>query len=212
VRQITRALVIDDHPVVLQGCRRVLEDAGITVLEARDISTGYRLYLRHKPDVVIIDLAMHDGGLGGLSLVSRISANNPRSGIIVFSMHRDPAIVARALQAGAKGYVVKDTSSEELTKAIETVQTGNAYLSHELAVQVVMAQTPARQSPLAQLTPRELQTLSLLAEGKPYDRIARELKVSYRTVVNLSYHLKQKLGARTMPELIRTAVRLLPQS
>jgi two-component system, NarL family, invasion response regulator UvrY len=72
-----------------------------------------------------------------------------------------------------------------------------------------MAQSPG-QSQLAELTPRELQTLAILAEGKPYDDIARDLNISYRTVVTVSYHLKRKLGARTMAELIRTAVRLLP--
>jgi DNA-binding CsgD family transcriptional regulator len=82
-------------------------------------------------------------------------------------------------------------------------------LSNELAMQVALAHTPARQNPLAELTPRELQTLSLLAEGKPYGRIAEELNVSYKTIVNLSSQLKQKLDSRNLPELIRTAVQLL---
>ena len=76
-------------------------------------------------------------------------------------------------------------------------------------MQVALANTPARQNPLAELTPRELQALSLLAKGKPYSRIAEELNVSYKTIVNLSAHLKQKLDARNLPELIRTAVQLV---
>ena len=79
-------------------------------------------------------------------------------------------------------------------------------------MQVALANTPARQNPLAELTPRELQALSLLAEGKPYGRIAEELNVSYKTVVNLSAQLKQKLDARNLPELIRTAVQLVSAS
>jgi DNA-binding NarL/FixJ family response regulator len=207
---MTSVLVIDDHPIVLQGCRRMLEAAGITtVLEARDPESGYKLYRRHRPGVVIIDLAMHGDGLSGLPLIRSISAHDPRVRILVLSMHSEPIIVTQALQAGAIGYVLKDTSSEELMKAFETVRAAKPYLSHELAIQVAMIQTQSRQNPLDELTPRELQTLSLLAEGKPYGRIARDLNVSYKTVVNVSWQLKQKLGAHNLPALIRTAVQLL---
>jgi two-component system, NarL family, invasion response regulator UvrY len=207
---VTSVLVIDDHPIVLQGCRRMLEDAGVdAVLEARDAPSGYRLYRRHRPDVVIVDLAIQGNGLGGLPLIRRINTHNPRTRILVFSMHADPIIVTRALEAGATGYVLKDTSSEDLMKAFATVQAGTPYLSHELALQVALVHTPARRNPLAELTPRELQTLSLLAEGKAYGRIAEELGVSYKTVVNVSYQLKQKLDARNLSELIRIAVQLL---
>ena len=207
---MTSVLIIDDHPIVLQGCRRMLEDAGVTVvLEARDAVSGYRLYRRHRPDVVIIDLAMQGSGLGGLPLIRRISAHDRRVRILVFSMHSDPIIVARALEAGATGYVLKDTSSADLLEAFERVRAGQSYLSNDLAMQVALVHTPARQNPLADLTPRELQTLALLAEGKPYGRIAEEINVSYKTVVNVSSQLKQKLDARNLPELIRTAVQLL---
>ena len=207
---MTSVLIIDDHPIVLQGCRRMLEGAGVTVvLEARDAVSGYRLYRRHRPDVVIIDLAMQGSGLGGLPLIRRISAHDRRVRILVFSMHSDPVIVARALEAGAIGYVLKDTSSADLLEAFEKVRAGQPYLNNDLAMQVALVHTPARQNPLAELTPRELQTLALLAEGKPYGRIAEEINVSYKTVVNVSSQLKQKLDARNLPELIRTAVQLL---
>jgi len=207
---MTSVLIIDDHPIVLQGCRRMLEGAGVTVvLEARDAVSGYRLYRRHRPDVVIIDLAMQGSGLGGLPLIRRISAHDRRVRILVFSMHSDPIIVARALEAGATGYVLKDTSSADLLEAFEKVRAGQPYLNNDLAMQVALVHTPARQNPLAELTPRELQTLALLAQGKPYGRIAEEINVSYKTVVNVSSQLKQKLDARNLPELIRTAVQLL---
>jgi two-component system, NarL family, invasion response regulator UvrY len=206
---MTSVLIIDDHPIVLQGCRRMLKDVGInSVLEARDSASGYRLYRRHHPDVVIVDLALQGSGLGGLPLIRRISAHDPQVRILVFSMHSDPAIVVRALQAGATGYVVKDTAFEDLLESFEKVRAGTRYLSNDLAVKVALASTPARQNPLADLTPRELDTLSLLSEGKPYGRIAEELGVSYKTVVNVSAQLKQKLDAPTLPELIRTAVQL----
>lgn len=207
---MTRVLIVDDHPIVLQGCRRMLQDAGVAeVIEARDIISAYRLHRRNRPDVVIVDLGMQDKGLGGLRLIRRISAHNPRARILVFSMHSDPVIVARALQAGAIGYVVKDTSAENFIEAFKSVLVGTPYLSDELAMQVALANTAARQNPLADLTPRELQALSLLAEGKPYSRIAEELGVSYKTVANLSAQLKHKLDARNLPELIRAAVRLV---
>jgi two-component system, NarL family, invasion response regulator UvrY len=207
---MTEVLVVDDHPIVLQGCRRMLEDAGVTtVLEARDVESAFNLYRQHRPDVVIVDLAMQGSGLSGLALIQRINAHNPAARILVFSMHSDPVIIARALAAGATGYVLKDTSPGELIKAFEKVRSGTHYLSEELAMQVALVHAPARQSPLAELTPRELQTLSLLAEGKPYGRIADELNVSYKTVVNVCAQLKRKLDAHNLPELIRSAVQLL---
>jgi two-component system, NarL family, invasion response regulator UvrY len=206
---MTSVLIIDDHPIVLQGCRRMLEDAGVkTVLEARDAISGYRLYRRHHPDVVIVDLAMQGGGLGGLEVIRRMRSHDRRSRILVFSMHSDPIIAARALEAGATGYVLKD--SNELMKAFDQVRSGTPYLSNDLAMQVALVRTGVQANPLADLTPRELQTLSLLAEGKPYGRIAEELNVSYRTVVNACSQLKQKLNAKNLPELIRAAVRLVP--
>ena len=207
---MTSVLVVDDHPIVLKACRQMLEDAGVaTVLEARDLTSGYRLYRRHHPDVVIVDLALQGAGLGGLDLIRRIRSHDPRTRMLVFSMHSDPIIAARALEAGATGYVLKDTSADELMKAFDKVRTGTPYLSDDLAMQVALVRTGVKANPLADLTARELQTLSLLAEGKPYGRIADELAVSYKTVVNTCSQLKQKLNAKTLPELIRVAVQLV---
>jgi DNA-binding NarL/FixJ family response regulator len=207
---MTSVLIIDDHPIVLQGCRRMLEDVGVAkVLEARDVASGYKLYCRHHPEVVIVDLAMQGDGLCGLPLIRRLRSHDQHARILVFSMHCDPIIVARALEAGATGYLLKDAASGDLMKAFEKVRAGTPYLSNDLAMQVALVNMPARQNPLAELTTRELQTLSLLAEGKPYGRIAEELNVSYKTVVNVSSQLKQKLNARNLPELIRTAVQIV---
>jgi two-component system, NarL family, invasion response regulator UvrY len=207
---MTKVLIIDDHPIVLQGCRRMLEDAGVTdVIDAAEAASGYRLFSCERPQVVIIDLCLHDSGLGGLELIRRIRADDMNVHILVFSMHSDPVIVARALQTGATGYVVKDTSPENFIEAFKKVRVGMRYLSDDLAMQVAFANTPGRHNPLTDLTPRELQTLSLLAEGKPYNRIAAELNVSYKTVVNVSSQLKQKLNADNLPDLIRIAVQLL---
>jgi len=207
---MTSVLIIDDHPIVLQGFRRMLEDAGVqTVLEARDPISGYRLYRRHHPDVVIVDLIMQGNRLGGLDVIRRMHSHNPHTRILVFSMHSDPIIAARTLDAGATGYALKDASSQELMKAFDQVRAGTPYLGNELAMQVALVRTGLRANPLADLTQRELQTLSLLAEGKPYGRIAEELNVSYKTVVNACSQLKQKLNAKSLPELIRRAVELV---
>lgn len=209
---MTSVLVIDDHPIVLQGCRRLLEDAGVErVLEASSVLSGYRLFRREKPDVVIIDLALHGNGLSGLLLVQRLRSQNPRTPILVFSMHGDPVIVSRALEAGATGYVLKDTSSGALLEAFEKVRRGQPYMSHDLAMQIALLGT-RREAPLADITPRELQTLSLLAEGKDYSHIADELGISYKTVANTCSQLKVKLGASSLPELVRSSIQYLSAS
>jgi two-component system, NarL family, invasion response regulator UvrY len=206
---MTSGLIIDDHPIVLQGLRRVLEDAGVgPVLEARDLTSGYRLFRRSRPDVVIVDLAMQDSSLGGLDVIRRMRSHDPSTRILVFSMYSDPTIAARALRAGATGYLLKDTSSDELMKALHQVRSGQPYLSGDLAMQVALLGTGARSNPLADLTQRESQLLSLLAKGRAYSDIAEELGISYKTVVNGCTQLKQKLNAKNLPELIRVAVRL----
>lgn len=207
-----RVLVIDDHPIVLQGCRRVLRDAGVVeVLEAGSLVAGYRLYRRHRPGMLITDLAMQGNGLGGLMLIRRLRLQDARMPILVFSMHADPVIVARALEAGANGYLMKDTDPEALAEACERVGRGEPYLDHQVAVQVAMLARGGRGA-AAELTRRELQVLSLLAEGRAYGQIAADLGVSYKTVVNTCSQLKGKLGARTLPELIRRAVQFIAAS
>ena len=203
-------LIIDDHPIVLQAWRRMLRDAGIeTVFDASDVASGYRIFRRRHPELVIVDLSMQGRGLGGLPLIKRIRAHDPRTRILVFSMHSDPIIAARALEAGANGYVLKDASPEELIKAFEKVRSGAPYLSGDMAMQVALVRTGLHRNRLSDLTPREMETLSLLSQGKPYGQIAEELGVSYKTVVNMSSQLKQKLDARNLPDLVRIAVQML---
>src|SRR6516165_10856822 len=203
---MTSVLIIDDHPIVLQGLRRVLEDAGVKpVLEAREVTSGYRLFRRNRPDVIIVDLGMQGSVLGGLDLIRRMRLHEPSTCILVFSMHDDPMIAARAT-----GYLLKDTSSDELMKAFDQVRSGKPYLSEDLAMRVALLGTGVGLNPLVDLTPRQSQMLSLLAKGKTYNSIAEELGVSYKTVVNTCLNLKRRLGAKNLSELIRAAVRLLP--
>ncbi|HKU97478.1 MAG TPA: response regulator transcription factor [Vineibacter sp.] len=210
---MTRVLVIDDHPIVLHGCRRVLEDAGADeILEASNPTDGYSLYQRQQPDVVIVDLAMQGKGFSGLDLIRRLRQRNEQLPILVFSMHGDPVIVSSALDAGATGYLLKDTTPEDLLEAFDRVRRGLPYLSHQIATQVALLRMRTPSKKFGAVTPRELQTLALLAEGHSYGQIADDLGVSYKTVVNMCSQLKVKLGARNFPDLIRTAIEYLSSS
>jgi two-component system, NarL family, invasion response regulator UvrY len=207
---MTSVLVIDDQPIVLKGCRHVLQDAGVQiVLEARDLVSGYRLYCRRHPDVVVIDLRMSAQNLSGLSLVRRMRVRDSRTQILVFSMQDNPAIMTSALEAGASGYLLKDSPSEELARAIEQVREGKPYLSYRVAIQVALWRSNPQPDPLADLTQREIQTLTLLSQGRSYALIAAELGVRQKTVVDMSSQLRLKLGVRSLPELVLKAIELL---
>ena len=137
---MTRVLVIDDHPIVLQGVQQLMEDAGVEqIIQAQSLADGFRLYRTQKPDVIVVDLAMRTGALGGLSFIRRLRLHDQRTPILVFTMHSDPVIVSRALEVGATGYVLKDTSSDEVLKAFQKVRQNRPYLSHDLASEVVRA-------------------------------------------------------------------------
>ena len=208
---MSRVLVIDDHPIVLQGCRQLLEDAGVEqIMEAQSLADGFRLYRTQKPDLIIVDLAMRTGALGGLSFIRRLRLHDQKTPILVFTMHSDPVVVSRALEVGATGYVLKDTAPDEMLKAYHKVRDNKPYLSHDLASEVAFMEARGTTNPLRRMTVRELQTLALVAEGKPYGVIAEQLHVSYKTVANTCTQLKAKLGVRTLPELMRIAIQHLP--
>ena len=210
---MTRVLLIDDHPIVLQGCKKLLEGAGADeVDQAQSASEGFRIYRQQKPDVIVVDLAMQAGALSGLSFLRRLRRIDTETPVLVLTMHSDPMIVGRALELGANGYVLKDAPPEEVVRAFEKILEGKNYLSHDLASDVVFSRLREKVNRLDRLTSRELQTLTLVAEGKPYGEIAEELEVSYKTVANICTQLKSKLGARTRPELMRIAIQYLPES
>jgi two-component system, NarL family, invasion response regulator UvrY len=133
-----KVLVIDDHPIVLQGCRQLLHNVIGEVLVANSMIDGYRTFCRHNPDVVVVDLALQGKGLAGLELIRRLRLTKSKTGILVFSMYSDAIVVSRALEAGATGYLVKDHATDQLVEAITTVAAGRAYLDHEIVVQVAL--------------------------------------------------------------------------
>lgn len=206
----TTILVIDDHPFVRQGCAGALERLGVRVLQAGSLADGYRQYRAQKPAMIIVDLTIKQALLGGLSLVRRLRLHDKKTPVLVLSMHSDPTIVRRALEAGATGYVLKDAPADEFLKAFQIVRSGRPYLSHDVASEIAFNETRSAASPLQGLTVRELQTLSLIAAGQSYGAIAEELGVSYKTVANTTSQIKVKLGARNLPELMRIAIQHIP--
>jgi len=204
---MTHVLIVDDHPMVLQGCRRVLLDIGICTLhEATSVISGYRAFLRHHPDIVVTDLTFHGDDLGGLSLIQRIVASKIRSRILVLSMHNDPTIISRALENGALSYVLKDMAPTEFAAAFQKVQAGEPHLNHKIAMQVAMLRAQKTMPSERKLTSRETQILSLLAHGNHYDMIAAKLGISYKTVTNACSSMRAKLKLNSLADLIRFAI------
>ncbi|MFE1602778.1 response regulator [Methylobacterium sp. ID0610] len=203
---MTTILIVDDHPIVLQGCRRLLEETGAEIRVAASPAAGYRVVLRHRPDLAVIDLAFPGRDLAGLALLRRIAERRLATRTLVFSMHADPVVIARALECGALGYVLKDAPADDLLRAVERVQAGRPYLDPSIAAEVALLRRDPRRTALWQLSVRERRILALLAEGRTYAAIARDLSVSYKTVTNACAALRQRLGLGTLTELTHFAV------
>jgi len=184
------ALLIEDHPIVRAGCRRVLQGReGLDVIEASTAAEGARLHRERRPDLVILDLSLPDAN--GLDLLRELRAENATTRILVFSMYEDAAFVARALEAGAAGYVTKNDDPDTLLDAVDKALQGGIHLGHALAQKLAL---------------RQLQVLDLLGAGCNLSEIAARLAISYRTVANVSSQLKGKLGVASASALIKLAV------
>jgi DNA-binding NarL/FixJ family response regulator len=207
-------LVIDDHPIVATSCAALALQMGATsVLDARRLADGFRLYRQQKPDLILLDLAIRTRALAGLSFIRRLGAFDPATPILVLSLHGDPLIASEALRAGANGYVRKDAPIEEIGRAIARIREGKHYLSHELGSQIAFMEARRRTTnPMRDLSARELQILSQFVEGKSYGQIAANLLVSYKSVANTFTRLKKRLGARSLPDLMRIAVQHMPST
>jgi two-component system, NarL family, invasion response regulator UvrY len=200
-----RVLVIDDHPIVVSGCRALLEsDPTIKVFDAADGDAGYAAYFAHRPDVALIDMNLP--GLSGLEVCRRILQRQPDARIIIFTMNDDPVFAARAIEAGAKGYIAKNDDPLLLAEAVRRVAEGGGYLHPEMAREVAFLRAGSNASRVPDLTARELEILRLLAKGQTMAEIADVLHVSYKTVANNCTQLRQKLGARSAMDLMRIAI------
>jgi two-component system invasion response regulator UvrY len=200
-----RVLIVDDHPIVISGCKALLAvDASTEVRDAADAETGQEVYFAWRPDVAVIDLNLP--GLSGLEVCRRIRARDENAKIIIFTMNDDPVFAARAIEAGAKGYIAKNDDPSLFVNAVRQVARGGVYLHPDMARQIAFLRTSASASKVAALSARELEILRMLAAGKSMGDIADALHVSYKTVANNCTALKQKLGARSSMDLMRIAI------
>jgi len=200
-------LIVDDHPVVISGCRSLFANApDISLSEASNEKAGHEAYLEIRPDISIIDINLP--GLSGFELLRRIREEDPAAKIIVFSMNDEPAFVVRAIELGANGYVSKGDDPQHLLTAVRSVANGQNFVAPHLAQAVTFSQASVRASPASQLSPKELEILRLLSHGKNIAEVAETLDISYKTVANSTSRLKQKLGARSHSDLIRFAVEM----
>jgi DNA-binding NarL/FixJ family response regulator len=198
-------LIVDDHPIVISGCKALLAaDPSISVVDAPDGESALTAYLAEKPEVVVLDINLP--GLSGLEVCRRILHRDPDARLIIFSMNDDPVIAARAIEAGAKGYVAKNDDPSLFVAAVRTVADGGTYLHPEMARQIAFLRSGPNASRIGDLSARELEILRLLAAGQTMAQIAEVLHVSYKTVANNCTLLRQKLGARTAMDLMRIAL------
>jgi DNA-binding NarL/FixJ family response regulator len=205
----TRVLIADDHEMVRDGLRRVIEQSGefTVVAEAGDGRQAVLLAREHRPDIAVIDLWMP--GFTGEEATRRITEDNCDTRVLVLSAHEDWHRVRSALQAGALGYVVKSAATSELVEALRALCAGRAYLSPAVAHHVVGAAGigGAPRSPLAQLTEREREVLSLIAEGLSSKEIAARLGHSPKTAETHRASVMRKLGVHKTSSLVRIAIR-----
>ena len=158
---MTGILVVDDHPVIAKACGLVLEPIGVqTIISAHDVDTGYQAFLEHEPDVSVIDLSLDGEALDGIALIKRIRSHNAGAKILVFSMRSDRTSFVAAIEAGANGYLIKDSPTNEFAKAVEQTRAGRRYIDPQLALNLAFPRN-------ASLTEREQRILDLLVEDVP---------------------------------------------
>jgi DNA-binding NarL/FixJ family response regulator len=198
---IIHIMLVDDHPLVRDGLRARLEAVPHfrVVAEADSGAEALALAGRARVDLVLMDITMRDGS--GIEATARLHASHPDIAVLILSMHDKLEYVTQAMQAGARGYVLKDAPGKDIVLAIDTVMAGGIYYSAALARQLAR---PAAQD--NQLTSREQEVLRHIANGESNKQIARALDLSVRTVETHRLNIKRKLGIEGQAELIKFAV------
>jgi DNA-binding NarL/FixJ family response regulator len=200
-------IVADDHTILREGLRQLLEAAGdfAVVGEAGDGSEALELVRRVEFDVLLLDMSMP--GRSGVELIKHIRARHPNARIMVLSMHQEHQYAVRAIRAGAAGYLTKESASRELATALRRVAGGGAYITPQVAEQLIRAAMPQSDAPLhTKLSDREFQVLRLLAAGKSVTDIAEELILSGKTISTHKARLMEKLGVVNASELLLYAL------
>jgi len=200
-----RILLVDDHPLVRDGLRARLEAMPQfeVVGEAGSAGEALEAARAHQPDLVLMDINMR--GVNGIEATARFREQFPDIAVLVLSMHDKLEYVSQAIQAGARGYVLKDSPGKDIVVAIETVMSGGIYYSAALARQLAKPQNQDNQ-----LTSREQEVLRHIANGESNKQIARQLDLSVRTVETHRLNIKRKLGIEGQAELIKFAVQHAP--
>ena len=201
-----RVLLADDHQIVRQGLRGLLEKAGHEVVgEAADGQEALRLARTLTPDIAVLDLSMPR--LNGLDAAREIRRMSPEIKTILLTMYTDKGYVLQAMKVGAKGYVLKTEAAEDLIRAIREISRGETYLSPGVAASIVEAYLDDSHLPADPLTARERQILQLIAEGNTTKEIAQQLNISFKTVESHRNHLMKKLDLHDIAGLVRYAIR-----
>lgn len=201
VEPAVRLLLIDDHPLVRDGLRaRLASVPGVEVVgEAGSAAEAQQQVLLALPTLVLMDVGMRD--MNGIDLAALLLSEHPGLLVLMLSMYDNPEYVQRALQAGARGYVLKDAPASEIVAAIQAVAAGGTFLSPAVSRRLFR-----NQAPRPVLSARESQILSGLAKGLSSKQLARDLELSVRTVEAHRQNIKRKLGLEGQAELIKYAV------
>jgi DNA-binding NarL/FixJ family response regulator len=204
----TKILLVDDHAVVRQGYRRLLEnESGIQVIgEASNATQACEQARMLGPDVVVMDIALP--GLSGIEATRRMLKDQPQLRILMFSMYDDAIYARRALEAGALGYLSKASAPEVLVQAIYAVSRAERYVSPDVATNIARSAAQPGKSEIEALTPREFEVLRLLVQGETVRSISEKLALSEKTVANHQSSIREKLGARNSAQLARLASQL----
>ncbi len=198
----------DDHAVIRDGLKYILQAQNdiAVVGDAADGRDAVKQVEKLKPDVVVMDISMPE--LNGIDATQQIHAVLPQTRIIILSMHSTVEHVARALQAGARGYLLKESAGIEVVEAVRAVRAGQRHLSQQITATVIDDYLQTRQptSPLERLSPREREVLQLVVEGKSSAQISKTLSLSTKTVETYRSRLMEKLDVKSVAELVRFAI------
>lgn len=203
-----KVFLVDDHELVRTGIRRILEDVrGIKVVGGADSGEDAVKWCRtEQADIVLMDMNMP--GIGGLEATKKILRFNPDMKVIVLTIHTENPFPTKVMQAGAAGYLTKGAGPDEMVNAIRMVQSGQRYLSPEIAQQMALSQfTPDSENPFKELSERELQIMIMITKGEKVTDISEQLNLSPKTVNSYRYRLFSKLDISGDVELTHLAIR-----